>query len=307
MITVTQMEYILAVAKEENFRRAALACNITQPTLSVQIQKFEEYLNVTIFDRSKSPVKLTKIGEGIIEQVQAAYTETLKIVEFVKETAGDLRGELRVGVIPTISPYLVPLFLKDLNLSYPDLELSLSELTTDDCLKALDREDIDVAILATSEDRKKYQQEKLFEEEMFLFTNSSHDFFKRKQISIDELSAKEIWLLEEGHCLRDEVIKACHLSRSLKNKPRNLNLKIGSLESIRYLVEENFGYTILPYLSTLKLSKFEKSLLRPFTNPKPRRTINLTKRRRFLKAAAITALKEKIIKNLPQGHEIIKL
>ena len=300
MITVTQMEYVLAVARERNFRRAADSCHVTQPTLSVQVQKFEETINTIVFDRSKSPISPTRLGEKIIEQVRIAYTEALRVVEVAEQDSGVVSGELRVGVIPTISPYLVPLFLKSLNQKNPDLELTISELTTENCLLELDQENIDVAILATKESRKKYQQDFLYEEEMLLYTHVDHRFSTKKKISADELEARDIWLLEDGHCLKDEIVKVCELGRELKNRPRNLNLKVGNLEALRSLVEENFGYTLLPYLSTLKLSKSKKAVLKSLSNPQPTRIVNLTKKKGVLKTASIGALKDEILGNLPR-------
>ena len=300
MITLTQMEYVLAVAREGNFRRAAKSCHVTQPTLSLQVQKFEDYLDTILFDRSKNPVKLTKLGQLIIKQVEVAYIEALRVLEVVDNESGKITGELRVGVIPTIAPYLVPLFLRKLNNDYPDLELSVSELTTENCLAALDREEIDIAILATKEDQKKYQQEKLYDEELMLYVNAKHKFANKKIVHADDLELADIWLLEDGHCLKDEVIKICKLRREKKAKPKNLNLKVGSLEALRYLVEENFGYTLLPRLATLKLSKSKKAILKTLSAPTPIRSIQLTKRRRVLKSAAIEALKQTVLVSLPK-------
>lgn len=299
MITTTQMEYILAVAKEKNFRKAAESCFVTQPTLSVQIQKFEEELGTLIFDRSKTPVRLTQVGSKIVSQIQIAYNEILKIREVVEEESKEIKGELRIGVIPTISPYLIPLFLKSLNIKYPQLELSIFELTTENCLKKLENEEIDVAILATPENKKKFIQEDLYREDMLLYINPEHELLNKKKIYVEDLSVADLWLLEEGHCLRDEIIKFCHISKSMNKKPRNLNLKVGNLESLRFLVEENFGYTLLPYLSTLKLNQKEKKYLRPLQKNIPHRVVNLTKKRQHLKGAAINAIKEEILNSLP--------
>ena len=298
MISVTQMEYILAVAKERNFRRAAASCHVTQPTLSLQIQKFEEEIGTPVFDRSHSPVQPTRLGTLLIQQIQEAYTETRRIQEIIDKDSGKVTGELRVGVIPTVAPYLIPLFIGQLHKNYPDLELSISEKTTENCLLALDSEEIDAAILATKEDRKKYQQDNLYSEDLLLYVNSNHKFAKNKSIHADELEHCDIWLLEEGHCLKDDIIKACRLREEKGNKPKSLNLKVGSLEALRYLVEENFGYTLLPRLSTKKLQRTKKAVVRELSKPVPSRTVNITRRKRALKNAAVDALKESILKTV---------
>ena len=305
MVTVTQIEYILAIARESNFRRAAESCFVTQPTLSTQVQKLEEELGVLVFDRSKSPVKPTRIGQAIIDQAQLAYRELQRMREIVDREKGEIRGDLRVGVIPTISSYLLPLFLRSLHHKFPDLILNISELTTENCLAALDEEEIDVAILATPENSKLYVQEDLYNEEMFLFVNKDHPLEKRSRISVSDLNAEDLWLLEEGHCLRDEILSVCHLAKEYKKRPQNLNLKIGNLESLRFLVEENYGYTLLPFLAAQRLTGKEKKLLRPFVQPRPFRTVNLTKKRRHLKGAAIEALKWEILDNLPEGVQLL--
>tara|TARA_B100001248_G_scaffold262731_2_gene261830 strand:+ start:901 stop:1815 length:915 start_codon:yes stop_codon:yes gene_type:complete len=297
MVSVTQLQYILAVEKEQNFHRAAKACFVTQPTLSKMIKNLEEDLGVAIFDRSKSPVAPTLVGKSILKQAKQALYDIERIREIVDEQKGEIRGELKVGIIPTIAPYLVPNFLASFRSQYPAVELSIWELTTENCLQALDKEQIDLAILATEENKQNYYQEALYDEAMYLYINEKHPLAKRTRIHIDDLEADQMWLLEEGHCLRDEIIKLCHLRRLEANRPLGLDIKIGNLESLRYLVQENFGYTLLPELSAIRLPAKEKKLLRTFNKPIPFRSVNLTMRRRYLKQASIQALKAEILTN----------
>ena len=303
-MTITQFEYIVAVAKHHNFRRAAESCFVTQPTLSVQIQKLEEELNIIIFDRSQSPVKPTRIGALIVEQARVALAEAYKISELVEEDQGQVKGVFRLALIPTVSPYLLPLFLKELMKNYPLLELQIFEMTTDECLKSLKDESVDAAILATKESSKDFFQRNLFVEEMQLYVNKNHSLSKRKWIEPEMLEAKDFWLLAEGHCLRDEIIKFCHLRKLSAGKFGQLNLKIGSLESIRFLVTENGGYTLLPFLTTLKMSDEERKKLRKFKNSVPVRTVNITTRRRYLKQAAVEAVASEIKRSLPNCLKI---
>ncbi len=299
-MTLTQIEYILAVAKEQSFRGAAKSRFVTQPTLSMQIQKLENELGVIIFDRSQSPILPTKVGALIIQQAKVVYGESMRIPELIQTQKLGLVGNLYAGVIPTISPYLVPLFLKSFNNRYPKIEISISELTTAHCLKQLEQEEIDVAILATKEDGKRFVQEKLYDEEFLLFAHKDNALLKKKAISISDINLKDIWLLEEGHCLSNEIISTCNLRRDISQLPGHLNFKIGNLESIRLLVQENFGYTLLPYLSTRKLSQQEKKLLRPFKESQPKRTIYLTLRKGYLKEGLVEALKAAILEALPR-------
>ena len=299
-MTLTQIEYLLAVAKERSFRGAADSRFVSQPALSTQIHKLEEELGVLIFDRSQSPIRPTKIGALIIEQAKVLQTEALRIPELVHTQKHGFMGELSVGVIPTISPYLVPRFLKSFNQTYPQVDLSISELTTHSCLYQLERENIDVAIVATQEDEKLYIQERLYDEEFLLFVHKDHKLLKKTQVSMSDICLTDLWLLEEGHCLSDAVISACSLRQDVSQLPGHINFKIGNLESLRLLVQENFGYTLLPHLATLKLHPKEKKLLRTFSGKRPQRTVYLTLRKGYIKEALVKALKAEILASLPK-------
>ena len=301
-MTFTQIEYILAVAKEQSFRGAAQSRFVSQPTLSMQIQKLEDELEVLIFDRSVSPIAPTKIGELIIEQAKIAYHEMMKIPELIQYQKHGLIGELNIGIIPTISPYLVPFFLKSFTNKFPQVELKISELTTRACLKQLEREELDVVIIATKEDQKRFAQEQLYEEEFFLFAQKNHKLLAKKQLWIHDISIHDLWLLEEGHCLSDQIINTCQLRDDISQLPGHLNFKIGNLESLRLLVQENFGYTLLPSLSTVKLPPKEKKLLRTFAGTRPKRMVYLTQRRGYLKQALVKALKTEIFRIRPSIH-----
>jgi LysR family hydrogen peroxide-inducible transcriptional activator len=195
---------------------------------------------------------------------------------------------------------LLPLLLKSFNHTYSQIDLSISELTTHACLKQLEHADIDAAILATKEDEQRFIQERLYAEEFLLFAHKDNDLLKKKTISTSDINLTDLWLLEEGHCLSDAIISTCSLRQDVSQLPGHVNFKIGNLESLRLLVQENFGYTLLPYLSTLKLHPKEKKLLRPFSARKPQRTVYLTLRKGYLKERVVKALKEKIIESVPQ-------
>lgn len=305
-MTLTQIEYTLALAREGHFGRAAQACCVSQPTLSAQIQKLEQELGVTLFDRSRSPIAPTKIGHRVLEQAKRGYSELKIIKEMVDETLNGVQGALELGVIPTLCPYLVPLFLKSLNKHYPGLTLNVSELTTQNCLEALENEQIDAALIATQESREKFVQDALYEEEMLLFANPDSPLLKSKKVSVRKIRIEDIWLLEEGHCLRDQVIKLCELRLKSSNLPGNLNFRSGNLESLRLLVRKDFGCTLLPWLSTLHLSPQEKQLLRSFSKPIPTRTLYLTQARINSKKNAVAALKSEVLTALagvtPKAH-----
>ncbi|MBT4761081.1 MAG: LysR family transcriptional regulator [Bdellovibrionaceae bacterium] len=295
-MTLTQLEYIIAVAREGNFRRAAISCFVTQPTLSAQIHKLEDSLGVVIFDRTKSPTVPTEVGKKIVKQAKVGLMEINKIKELIQDEKGAIEGILRIAVIPTISPYITPQFLTSFCKKYPNVELSILEVTTKECIEMLNHEDIDLAILATKEDGQNLKQEHLYDEELFLFVNKKSHLFKKDKIKISDIKANEIWLMEEGHCLRDEVIEACKLRNQMNMRPDKVDFKVGNLESLKYIVIDHYGYTLLPKLATLRLSKSEKLLLRKFSEKAPpKRSIYLTKNRTHLKVALINAFKKEIL------------
>ena len=296
-MTFTQLEYIIAVSREGNFRKAALSCFVTQPTLSAQIHKVEDELGIVLFDRRKSPTVPTKIGKMIVEQAKIGLYEIGKISEIVKDEQGLVQGSLSVGIIPTISPYLTPLFLDKFCKKYPDVELSIFELTTQNCLEKLDNEEIDFAILATKENQSIYIQDHLYSEELLLFLNKKHSLLKKNKVKVSDIRSQEIWLLEEGHCLRDEVIEVCSLRKELEKRPAKVSFKVGSLESLKYIVKEQSGYTLMPELAVKYFSKSEKKFLRKLS-PSSKRSVYLTKRRRFLKRTLIDAFAKTVLSNV---------
>ena len=293
-MTLTQLKYMIAVSKEGNFRKAALSRFVTQPTLSAQLLKLEEELGVILFDRSKSPTVPTRIGRQIIEQAKVGLCEINKIAEIVKDEAGLIEGQLRVAIIPTISPYLTPLLLDSFCKKNPKVELIMYEAPTEECLKKLDREEVDIAVLGTQEDQKKYYQEHLYDEELFLFVNQDNKLFQKSNIRLTDIDAKDIWLLEDGHCLRNEIIEICKLRKEIDKRPAKIDFRVGALESLKYIVMENYGYTLIPKLAALRFSKNEKKNIRKFSELVPRRSINLTKRRKFLKRALIQEFSKEV-------------
>ncbi len=293
-MTITQLEYIIAVSREGNFRKAAISCHVTQPTLSAQIHKVEEELGVVLFDRTKSPTIPTKIGENIIKQAEIGLCEIKKIEEIIQENRGIIKGTISIGAIPTISAYLTPHILKSFCKKYPDVEVVVQEMNTDNCLEELNNEKIDIAILATSEDLSMYSQEHLFDEELFLYLNKNHPLMNKTKIKASDIKTEDIWLLDEGHCLRDEVIEICKIRKNTNKRPAKIVFKVGSLESLKHIVNEQGGYTLIPKMATKHLSSVEKKQLRKFS-PEPSRPIYLTKRRVHLKKALIDAFKNEIL------------
>ncbi len=293
--TLTQMEYVLAVHRFGHFAKAAKACFVTQPTLSMQIQKLEESIGAVIFDRSKKPILLTPLGEKLIEGMQKVVAEAKALESLVlDENTEQIRGELTVGVIPTIAPYLLPRFFARLRKKYPELNLKIHEMQTARILDALANDEIDVGILAIPLKSPKIIEIPLYHETFSVLCHRKHPLAELKKVSYDQLG-DDIWLLEEGHCLRHQILDICSFRG---NKQRKIEFESGSLETLKNIVNTSGGYTLLPQLATD--SKGSQSVIIEFAKPIPSRVVGLALRREHHKAKLVKALQEVILDSLPE-------
>lgn len=296
--SLTQLEYVMAVHKYGHFAKAAEACNVTQPTLSMQIQKLEEELGVIIFDRSKKPILLTAVGQKLIEQIQVILFEAKKISGIVQaDQVNAQKGNLNVAMIPTIAPYLLPRLLPVLEEIFPDIELNIREMQTDHIVQALENDEIDVGILATPLKIDKIFEFPLYYETFQVLCRKTHEYAQHKKMKYQALKLNDIWLLEEGHCLRGQILDLCS-ARKGKTQDRKYKFESGSLETLKNLVDVYGGYTLLPSLATENLGS--KSVAIPFEKPTPAREIGLVYRREHYKGELIEALGQAILKSLPE-------
>jgi len=296
--SLTQLEYILAVAKHGHFAKAAAACHVTQPTLSMQLQKLEEELGVVIFDRSKKPILLTDVGRKLVEQAQAVLFEARKMEGIAHSSkAAGVRGELTLGVIPTIAPYLLPMLLPVIERKFPELKLNILELQTKRIVEDLQEDEIDVGLLATPLKVANIHETALFYEPFSVLCRGSHPLARQKKISYASLKHEDIWLLEEGHCLRHQVLDVCSLKRD-KGKTRQFRFESGNLETLKNLVDSFGGYTLLPKLASERLGA--NSVTVEFERPVPAREIGLVVRREHYKGELIEALAKAILECIPE-------
>lgn len=300
-MTLTQLSYIVAVDRYRHFATAAEKSYVTQPTLSMQIHKLEEELEVTIFDRSKSPVVPTEIGEEIIEEAKKMLNLRKHIEDLAAIRDEGLRGTFRVGIIPTVAPYLLPLFLRNFRESYPDVHLIFEEVVTDKILDLLDEDYLDIGIIATPADRGYIFEDDLYYEPFLGYVSEDHPLAKKDTISIDDLTGADLWLLKEGHCFRDQAVKLCKKFRKNKMEEQQIEFESGNLETLKQLVEQNFGVTLLPYLAKNQIeNKCAKAHVREFSDPVPRRKVRLVYGREYLKKNVIKAFKDEIMKSIPE-------
>ena len=289
-MTITQLKYVLAVAEHQNFTKAAAHVFVTQPTLSMQIQKLEEELSILIFDRSKKPIELTEVGKKIVNQARNIVNESERMQDVVDQEKGFIGGDFRLGIIPTIMPTLLPMFLKNFINKYPKVHLKIEELTTAEIIIKLNDGHLDAAIAATPLVQDKIKERVLYFEPFVGYIPKNHRLHSKKQLDRSDLDINDILLLEDGHCFRDGVINIC---KSLKNNAATDSFQVesGSFETLIKLSNEGFGMTLLPYLNTLDIPKEEqKKYLRYFNEPSPAREVSLLYKKSELKMQIIDSL-----------------
>ncbi|MDG1328738.1 MAG: hydrogen peroxide-inducible genes activator [Flavobacteriaceae bacterium] len=289
-MTITQLKYVLAVAEHQNFTKAAAHVFVTQPTLSMQIQKLEEELSILIFDRSKKPIELTEVGEKIVNQARNIVNESERMQDVVDQEKGFIGGDFRLGIIPTVMPTLLPMFLKSFIRKYPKVHLKIEELTTAEIIIKLNDGHLDAAIAATPLVQEKIKERVLYFEPFVGYVPINHRLSSKKYLDRSDLDINDILLLEDGHCFRDGVINIC---KSLKHNSATDSFQVesGSFETLIKLSNEGFGMTLLPYLNTLDIPKEEqKKYLRYFNEPSPAREVSLLYRESELKMQIIDSL-----------------
>jgi len=289
MITLTQLEYIVAVDTHRHFGKAAEACFITQPTLSMQIKKLEEDMEIIIFDRSKQPLIPTDIGARIIEQARVVLKQADEINNIVKDHKNQVSGMLRIGIIPTLAPYLLPIFIGQYKKKYPNIFIKVTEATTENIVKLLNKDLIDVGVLVTPLREEKIIEKPVFYEEMLIYANSAHKLHTQNEITLQDIATPEIWLLSDGHCFRDQVINLCnYLGTTDSQLP--FHFEAGSLETLMNIVDHEGGLTLIPELAKATMSKKRAYNVKHFTSIKPLREVSLVYSRHFAKHKLINLL-----------------
>lgn len=291
-MTITQLKYVLAVAEHQNFTIASEHCFVTQPTLSMQIQKLEDQLDIKIFNRSKKPIQLTQVGEKIVAQAKIIVNESNRITDIVDQQKGYIGGEFKLGIIPTIMPTLLPMFLKTFIKKYPKVNLVIEELTTEEIIKKLSDGHIDAAIAATPLENEAIKERVIYLEPFVGFIPENHRLFSQKTININDLELDDILLLEDGHCFKASVLNLCNAFKN--DTSSHFHLESGSFTTLVKLSKENMGMTLLPYLHTLDLNEKDQTHLREFNAPAPAREVSLIYHKSQLKMQLIESLKNVI-------------
>ena len=296
-MTLQQMEYIVAVYRLRHFAKAAEHCGVTQPTLSAMIQKLEQELGVKLFERSSQQVVPTAIGRLVVEQAWRVISRARKIKDIVEEERNALSGVFRIGILPTIAPYLLPRFFTRLMEEYPDIDFRVSEMKTADCKKALARGEIDVAIIVSLGGMEGRERDSIYFEQFIAYVSESDSLFQSKSIRSADLPGHFLWLLDEGHCFRDQLVKFCNIKSACDSK---LTYSLGSIETFMRMVEAGQGITFIPELALDQLTESQKRLVRPFAIPIPTREVVLLTTKTFVRKGIKQMMINEIRDSVPQ-------
>ncbi len=296
-MTLVQLEYMVALDALKHFAKAAAHCHITQPSLSMQVQKMEQELGVQVFIRT-NPVTTTETGQIVIEQAKKILAESRMMYQLIRQEKDIVAGTLKIGIIPTLAPYLLPQFLQSFIKKYTQVRLSVHELTTENIIRQLKNGSLDAGLMATPLNVAELKETFLFNEEFVAYVSRKEKLFNKKYLLPDDIDVHNMWLLEEGHCLRSQVMNLCALQRDASIE-KHFDYAAGSIETLKRFVDKNGGITLLPELATHDMNTSQKNKLRYFKSPAPVREVSLVTLKTFTKTKLITILQETIMETLP--------
>ena len=291
-MNIQQIQYVLAVAEIRHFERAAEKCFVTQSTLSTMISRLEDELGIQLFDRKKKPVNITSEGAVLIEQMKKISREVDQLKEISQVVKGEIKGDLSISVIPTIAPYLLPLFLQSFAGKFPKLNIVVKEETTEEVLRKLKARELDIGIISIPVKDPDIKEVTLYDEP-FLYFDAGKEV--KNNIKPEKILSNNLCLLDEGHCMRTQVINLCDLHKTNLKNLLNFDYKAGSIDSLMRFVKINGASTLLPYLATTEFSKSERKHLSAFAEPTPFRSVGLVVHRHFVKKQILEKLKEEVM------------
>lgn len=296
-MTLQQLEYILALDRFRHFGKAAEHCRVTQPTLSTMIQKLEEELDTRIFDRNQQPVCPTPIGVHILAQARVILGQAGHIRDIIAEEKQSITGTFTLGILPTIAPYLLPRFFPQLVKKYPQLDIRVTEMKTASIKQALQKGEIDAGIVAHLDDMDEFEQSHLFYEQFYAYVAREDALFAQSIVRTSDLADTQLWLLDEGHCFRDQLVRFCQLKNA---RASQLAYHLGSMETFMRMVEGGKGVTFIPGLAVLQLGEKQQELVRPFAIPRPTRQIVMLTGRDFIRHTLLDMLVQEIRSAVPE-------
>lgn len=295
-MTLQQLKYILALDKHRHFVKAAESCHVAQPTLTLQVKKLEEEVGMVLFDRSTQPLQPTPFGESFIQKASRVLGEMDELKTLVKQDRNQMEGEFRVGVIPTLAPSLLPLFISDFIESHPNTRLIIEELQSHRIMEQLENKQLDMGLMATPLHESNLREIPLFYEPFLIFTDQRNPLLKEYTVNSSQLKPEGLWILKQGHCFRNQTLNICEFDVSEQH--RNLVMEGGTIETLKEMVRKVSGYTLIPELSYN--SKNDQRNVRYFDEPQPVREVSIVVHKHFTKEKLITEMRKSILANTPE-------
>jgi LysR family hydrogen peroxide-inducible transcriptional activator len=295
-MTLQQLQYIIALDEHRHFVRAARSCHVAQPTLTLQVKKLEDQIGISIFDRSSKPIRPTPLGERFIRQARHILREVDALKDLVRKERQEVAGNYRIGIIPSLSPYLLPSFLHRFAPQFPEIQLEVRELQSQQIIEGLSTNRLDIGLLATPLEEERLREIPLFLEPFLLYAHPGHPLLQREELHLGELNEKGLWLLEDGHCLRNQTLNICHRPDHLAEQ-ENIFFESGSIETVKRMVREISGYTLIPELAYAP--RQDKAQIRRFAAPEPAREISLVVHHSFTRELLLSRLSETILEVIP--------
>ncbi len=305
-MTITQLEYVVAVATYKSFVSAAEKCFVTQPTLSMQIQKLEEELGIKLFDRNKHPIAITAMGEAIVEQARNILAECERITELIQNQHNTLSGKFRLAVIPTVAPYILPGLLEKYAGKYPDVKMEVKEMETKQIVLALRNNEIDAALVSTPLEENNIKEYPLFSEPFVAYFSADEPALKKRLITPDDVSLERIWLLNEGHCMRNQILDLCSDQVQVLQADKPYRYDSSNVETLRKMVDKNKGLTVLPELATFEFTEDQQDRVRYFEDPEPVREISIVTNDHFVRLSLLQTLIDEISELVPEKMRVQK-
>lgn len=303
-MTITQLEYVVAVATYRSFVAAAEKCFVTQPTLSMQIQKLEDELNVKIFDRNKHPINTTEIGQELVNQAKIILSEANKINEIIQNKTGQIAGTLKMAIIPTLAPYIVPQLMEQLTKHHPDLQIIIHEYQTHEIIQKLKNDEIDCALVSTPLDDLQIKEYPLFYESLVAYFGPNDPALQKKSITVQDIDMQQFWMLNEGNCLRNQIINLCSEQIGKIQDTKNFKYETSSVESLRKMVDKTGGVTILPEYAVLDFPEANMERVRYFQGEEPVREISMVTNAHFVRMYILQNIMDKILNFVPESMRV---
>ncbi|MEL6625947.1 MAG: hydrogen peroxide-inducible genes activator [Bacteroidota bacterium] len=298
-MTIQQLQYIIALDNHRHFVRAADSCHVTQPTLTLQIQKLEKEIGVLIFDRSAHPIKPTPVGEKFINKSRQIVREIEGLKDMVNADKYQLKGTFHIGVIPTLAPYLLPLFVKDFSEAHPDITLNIKEVQSEGIITGVTNGTLDIGIMATPLQEGQLREIPLYYEPFFVYIHPDHALFEKETLRPDDIKEKGLWLLDKGHCFRNQVLNICQHDHLLQSE--RIAFDTGSIETLKNLIQNYTGYTLVPELAVQHPA--DTPYIKRFEEPQPAREISLVVHNSFTKEQLLHNLRKSILAGVPHHFE----